>query len=190
MNIAARTSTKLTIDEFLAAYASREEKFELIDGVPQMMARANRRHVRIMGNLLWRLKERLQDGPCEAMAADMGLGVSEFTYRLPDVAIYCDQRDLGPRDVEPLTLEHPKVIIEILSKSTETTDHGVKLDEYQGIASVDTIVFIHPSREAFTTFERASATEWRTIVHLPGQPLMLRDPEVTVTADEIFAGTR
>lgn len=190
MNTLARAESRLTVDDFLAAYAGREEKFELVDGVPQQMAEANRRHVRIMGNLLWRLSDRLQGGPCEALAADMGVGISQFTYRLPDVAIYCDPRDLGPRDVEPMMLHHPRAIFEILSKSTETTDHGIKLDEYQSIDSVDTIVFIHPSREAFTTFERTSANEWRTVVHMPGQPLTLRDPRVTITAAEIFAGVR
>lgn len=188
MSTQAHVQPKLTTSQFLAAYAGREEKFELIDGVPQAMAGANRRHVRIMGNLIWRLKERLQGGPCEALAADMGIGVSQFTYRLPDIAIYCDPRDLGPRDVEPMMLHHPRVIFEILSPSTEATDHGIKLDEYQNIESVDTIVFIHPLREAFTTFERALPNEWRTVVHLPGQLLVLRDPQVTITAAEIFAG--
>lgn len=190
MNAPATAPARLTIDEFLKAYAGRGEKYELVDGVPHMMAGAKRRHVQIMGNLLWRLKERLEGGPCDAMAADMGLKVSNETYRLPDVAIYCDPRDLGPAAADAATLEFPKVIFEVQSPSTEPADYGVKLDEYQRIASVDTIVFVHPAREAFTTYERASATEWRTVLHLPGQPLVLRDPAVTITADEIFASTR
>lgn len=189
MSQAASHAQKLTIAEFLAAYGSREEKFELVDGVPVMMAGANRRHVRIMSNLVRRLAERLDGGPCEVLAADMGLAVSAHTYRLPDVGIYCDPRDTGPADVEPMTMSHPKVLIEILSRSTEVTDHAIKLDEYQAIASVDTIVLVHTSRDAFTTYERVSDTEWRTIVHLPGQQLVLRDPAVTIPAAEIFAGT-
>jgi len=190
MNIPATVTLRLTIDEFLGTYAGREERYELVDGVPQMMAGAGRRHVRVTRNLLVALTNALAGGPCEAMAADMGLEVSPSTYRLPDVAIYCDPRDLGPRDVEPMRLNHPKVVIEILSSSTETTDHGVKLDEYQALPSVDTVVFVHASRDAFTTFERAGDAEWRTVVHLPGQPLVLRDPGVTITAEQIFSGTR
>ena len=178
---------KLTIEQFLANYATRDGKYELVDGAVRMMARANRRHVQIMGNLLWRLKERLA-GPCDAFAADMGLAVTESTYRLPDVAIYCDPRDLGPSEVEAMVLRYPKVLIEILSPSTEQTDYGAKLDEYQRLPSVDTIVFVHPARLAFTTFERTGDNEWRSVVHLPGQPLILRDPAVTITAEEIFAG--
>lgn len=190
MNVIANAPTRLTVDEFITAYSRHEERFELVDGVPRLMAGANRRHVRVTRNLLVALTNKLTGGPCEAMTADMGLQVSEFTYRLPDVAIYCDPRDLGPSPVEPMKLSYPKVILEILSPSTEPTDYGVKLDEYQRLNSVDTIVFIHPAREAFTTYERASATEWRTVLHLPGQPLTIRDPAVTITADEIFAGTR
>ena len=181
---------KLTVDAFITAYAGRPERFELVDGVPQLMAGANRRHVRVTRNLLVALTNQLAGSACEALAVDMGLEISEFTYRLPDVAIYCDPRDLAPRVVEPMKLNHPRVVFEILSLSTATTDHGVKLDEYQGLPSVDTIVFIHAARDAFTTFERAGTTEWRTIVHLPGQPLCLRDPPLTIAAAEIFAGTR
>ncbi|MBV8971885.1 MAG: Uma2 family endonuclease [Sphingomonadaceae bacterium] len=190
MTTPATATLRLTVDEFLKAYGGREDRFELIDGVPHMMAGANRRHVRITRNLLVALTRSLAGSPCEAMASDMGLEVSRDTYRLPDVAIYCDPRDVGALDHEPMTLKHPRVIFAILSRSTEAHDHGVKLDEYQGIASVDTIVFVHASRDAFTTFERAGANEWRSVVHLTGQPLVLRDPAVTLNADEIFAGTR
>lgn len=190
MTTTAPAPAKLTVDEFLAAYAGRAERFELIDGVPQMMAGASLRHALISSNLIWRLRERLQGGPCTALGSDMGLEVSNFTYRLPDVAIYCDQRDLVGMADDQLQLRHPKVIFEILSKSTEATDRGFKLDEYQGIESVDTIVFIHQRREAFTTFERIDALRWQSTVHLPGQPLVLREPSVTIAAAELFAGVR
>ena len=190
MNIPAITTVRLTIDQFLAEYSNREERFELIDGVPQAMAGTNRRHARITRNLLVALTNKMVGSRCEAMPSDMGLEVSEYTFRLPDVAIYCDERDLGSRAVEPMRLRYPKVVIEILSKSTESTDHGIKLDEYQAIDTVDTIVFVHASRDAFTTFERAGPGEWRTLVHMPGQLLTMRDPAVTITADELFAGTR
>lgn len=186
MTAAASEAKKLSIDEFLAAYGGREEKFELVDGVPVKMAEANRRHVRIMRNLVRRLAERLEGGPCEVLAAGMGLAVSSDTFRLPDVGIYCDPRDTGHAHVEPMTLNHPKVLIDILSRRT---DHAIKVDEYQAIASVDTIVLVHTLRDAFTTHERVSHTEWRTVVHPPGHPLVLRDPPLTVSAEDIFAGT-
>ena len=43
-------------------------------------------------------------------------------------------------------------------------------------------------RQPEPTFERVSDSEWRTVVHLPGQPLVLRDPVVTIAAADVFAG--
>ena len=188
MGQAAIAETRMTVDEFLAAYEGVEERFELVDGVPVAMGRATRRHNRIMANLSRRLGERLDGLPCEVLAANMGLSVSEFSFRLPDLGIYCDPRDIGPGNNDAMTMAFPKVLFEILSKSTQRIDHVYKLDEYQAIDSVDTIVFIHLARSAFTTFERLGTNEWRTIVHLPGQPLVLRDPALSIPADEIFAG--
>ena len=188
MGRTAAIQTPMTVDDFLVAYANVEERYELVDGEPVAMGSANYRHNGLMANLLRRIAERLDGSPCKVLAANMGLSVSAFTYRLPDLGIYCDPREIGPDNGEAMTLAHPKVLIEILSKSTERSDYVHKLDEYQAIASVDTIVFVHRTRDAFTTFERLSETEWRTIVHLPGQPLVLRDPAMTIPAAEVFAG--
>ena len=179
---------KLTIDEFITAYADRPGRYELVDGEPRMMAGAKRRHGRIMRNLVWRLSDRLQGGPCEVFGSDMGLEIDDDNYRLPDVAIYCDPRDLGPTEDDLTRLRFPKVVIEVASRPTLAVDYDTKMMEYMDLDSVGTIVFIHPKRLRLTTVERVEGNEWRTVLHLPGQPLILRDPAVTVTAEEIFAG--
>ncbi len=188
MGQTAPAQMPMTVAEFLAAYECVDERYELVDGVPMAMGRASLRHNRIMVNLLSRIADRLRGSPYEVFAAEMGLWVSDYNYRLPDLAIYCDPRDLKPLDDDPSTLAHPKVVFEILSRSTERIDHVNKLDGYQAIESVDTIVFVHRERNAFTTFERVAANEWRAIVHLPGQPLVLRDPALTISAEDVFAG--
>lgn len=184
------STDKLTLAEFLADFGGREGRFELVDGEPVLMAGANRRHMLILGNLFLRLSERLAGGPCRVLSAGMGLATTDNSYRLPDLGIYCDPRDFAPMSPEPMTLAYPKVLIEILSRSTERGDYGNKLDEYCALPSVDTIVHIHAKRDAFTVFERMAPLEWLSTVHLPGRPLVLRDPAVDIPAELIFAGTR
>lgn len=179
---------RLSVEEFLSRFGGREGRRELVDGVPVMMAGATRRHARVMRNLLRRIAERLDGTGCEVFAADMGVKVSEHGYRLPDIAVFCDPRDLGARDDEPTVLEHPRVLIEIVSPSTEKGDHLVKLDEYQRLPSVEAIVFVYPDRRAFTTFERQGDNAWLSVVHAAGQALRLRPLDVVVPAEEIFAG--
>lgn len=179
---------RLTIDEFLDSYGAREGRWELVDGEPVMMAGANRRHGRVMRNLVSRIDERLRGGPCEVFVADMGVFVSETSYRLPDVAIFCDPRDTAPMESEPRWLEHPRVLIEVLSPSTIQTDRARKIDEYQRLPSVDTIILVNAEHRTFSTHERVSDVEWRTVLHMPGQPLVIRDPALVIPAEEIFTG--
>lgn len=177
---------KLTIDEFFEAYAGEENKWELVGGVPVMMASASRAHNRVVRNLIAELHGRLRGSGCEAMPSDMGLETAEDTYRLPDVAIYCDPRDLASND-DPNRLRYPKVVFEVLSPGTARGDRLEKLVEYEALETVDTVVFVHPARKMLTVFERMSATEFRNLTLMPGAPLVLRDPAITLTADHIFA---
>lgn len=180
---------RLTIDEFFAMYAGRAEKWELVEGVPVMMAGGTRRHNRVTRNLAGLLFQRLAGSRCEVFTAGMGVETAREGYRLPGVAIYCDPRDLDEGEHDPVRLRFPRVVIEVLSPLTAADDFGAKLAEYQAIPSVDTIVMIHPVRRTLTMFERVTDVEWRNVVHMPGAPLTLRDPALTVAADDIFAGT-
>ncbi len=71
--------------------------------------------------------------------------------------------------------------------SIESIDRRAKVPEYQAIASVEVIVLVDARVRTFETFERVSADEWRNIKHHRGEPLILADPAITLTADEIFA---
>ncbi len=180
-------SHKLTIDEFLDLYSGEEARWELVRGVPVMMASASRAHNRVVRNLISALHVRLRGTRCEAMPSDMGLETAENSYRLPDVGIYCDPRDLESEG-DPSRLEFPKVLFEVTSPGTTRSDRMVKLVEYQALASVDTVVFVHPQMRTLTVFERMEDGAFRNVTSLPGTPLVLRDPALTIPADDIFEG--
>jgi Uma2 family endonuclease len=186
-----RAEQRLTVEEFFDLYGGREDRYELVDGVPEMMAGGTRRHARVSRNLLVALATKLSGGPCEPFGADMAVRTGDRTVRLPDVTISCDPADLqGDDDAteEVRFLSSPRVLIEVLSPSTTKSDRTGKLLEYQSLASVDSIVLIDPRRRSFSLYERVSELRWLNTLHLPGADLTLRDPAVTLTADEIFEG--
>ena len=51
---------RLTVGEFYEWVAAREQKYELVDGEPVMMAGADRRHDRIAGNAIGVVGSHLQ----------------------------------------------------------------------------------------------------------------------------------
>lgn len=183
----AGSGRRLSVDEFVREYAGVEGRWELVEGIPVAMAGSGLRHARIVRNILVALDRRLRGTGCQPLSNDVLVETGSGTSRMPDVGIYCDPRDLDIADDEFSRARFPKVLFEVLSRSTRKIDLGEKLDEYRALDSVDAIVFVDPVRSTFETFERIAPNEWRVIAHLPGAPLRLASPSVEIPADEIFA---
>lgn len=176
----------MTVDEFLTTYAAVDGRYELVAGVPVMMPSASARHNRVLGNLRGSLYASLDNGPCEVFGADMALQVSEHDVRFPGAAIYCDPSDVAPANDRQPCLHNPRVVFEIAAPSSATIDWLTRLIEYQQLPSVDTIVTIDPDRCRLTTYVRADGKAWTMATHPVGAALQLRDPEIELTADEMF----
>ena len=73
---------------------------------------------------------------------------SAFFY--PDVFVTCDARDAA----EPLFKRHARVIIEVLSESTEGYDRGTKFGDYRRLDSLDEYVLIDSRSRACEIFRR------------------------------------
>ena len=181
-------SRTLTVDQFFDEFAEIEDRYELIDGVPSMMAGGAVRHARVAGNIFSTLKAKLRGGSSEPFASDMGLRLNQTNLRYPDVAIYCDPRDLDPANSSEQGLRHPSVIFEVLSPSTPAFDRGGKVAEYQQLESVRTIVLVNAERRELEVHQRTGDDEWRKFMLGEGAPLEIAEPALTLTAEEIFGG--
>lgn len=185
--LAPQQPPRLTVEEFIRDYGPRPERWELVEGEPRLMAGSTPRHAEITLNVGVALRARLGGTGCRPFVNDLLLETSPDGARLPGVGIYCDPRDLDHRDDEMRAFKYPRVVFEVLSPSTRATDMSEKLDEYQSLETVETIVFIDPRRQNFETWDRLGVNEWRNIKHFPGAGLALRDPALTIPATEIFA---
>lgn len=178
---------RLTVDEFLANHAHRFDRAELVDGEIRLMAGGSAAHVDVAVDLVTALRVKLRGTGCRPYSSDMALKITENTFRLPDVAIYCDPRDL---DLDRSRIKHfryPKVLIEVLSPSTENFDKSLKVEEYMAIDTVRCIVLVNPSTRRIIQHTRVEGDRWDTLFLMPGVDLVLADPAVTLTAAEIFA---
>jgi Uma2 family endonuclease len=177
---------KLTVDEFLAMDFGPDKRLELVDGVIYAMTGGTEPHSRIAGNILAYLRYALKGSGCRAYGSDMGLKTNETTTRYPDVTIYCD-KPFRPENADASVLENPRVIFEILSRSTAAVDQGTKLHEYEDLDSLDTLVFIDPHAETVRVAQRLGPQSWRN--ELKGQPIDVELPSlgITIPKAEIFS---
>lgn len=182
----ARSGRMLTVDQFLRVHDGVEGRYELVDGVVYAMAGGSVAHATASVNVLASLYSQLRGSGCRPFNWDMGLIINDDTLRYPDVAVYCDARDLDRDRLETRGFSHPKLVVEVLSPSTMRQDRSEKVTEYKTLASVSAIVLVDPVDRTFELHERVAPNEWRHVLLPPGSDLTLRDPAVVLTAAEVF----
>jgi Uma2 family endonuclease len=127
----------ISVDDYLTGELSAVNKHELIAGEAYAMAGASADHNRISINLTTEFSFQLKGTSCEPFMADMKIAASgDFYY--PDVMIVCDEHENDSDYVKYA----PKLIVEVLSKSTRVFDHSIKQGKYLKIPSLEYYVLI------------------------------------------------
>jgi Uma2 family endonuclease len=126
---------KLTAGQYLALERAAESKSEYLNGELFAMAGASREHNQISSNIVASLSAQTADQPCSVYASDMKVKIDKANkYTYPDVVAVCDPQQF--EDEHKDVLLNPRLIVEILSDSTEAYDRGLKFFHYQRLDSL------------------------------------------------------
>jgi Uma2 family endonuclease len=174
----------LTAKEFLEIDFG-EHKAELDNGVIRMMAGGTARHAEVQTNIIAALRPRLRGSGCKPYGSDMGVETHRASVRYPDVSVHCGRGDASNDDDK--AFDDPRVIFEVLSAGTARTDLRVKLPEYQGLPSVDTIVFVDIATERLRIIQRTGPHGWTEQAYDEPVDVELPALGIALSHDEIFA---
>lgn len=154
-----RVARRMTVDEFLTWQPSQQDRYELVDGQPVAMTGAKLRHDRVTANALAEIQRQLRaaGNPCDAFTDDIAILTRPGQLRRPDVSVLCP-----PFDEEAMVSDRPRLIVEVLSDSTEQVDRLMKLEEYKSLPSLDYMVLADPARIDVGFWYRDAARGWRT----------------------------
>jgi Uma2 family endonuclease len=150
---------RLTPEEYLARERKAQTKSEYFDGEIFAMSGASPAHVLIVTNVVRELSGQLRPRDCTVYSTDLRVKVSATgLYTYPDVVVVCG----APRfeDEQNDTLVNPKVIVEVLSKSTQDYDRGAKFEQYRTIESFTDYVLIGQDKPHVEHFLRQSDGRW------------------------------
>ena len=156
--IALNSGKYLTPEEYLEFEKTSEIRHEYVDGEIYAMAGASNAHNRISRNLLVELTLKLRGTPCESYMGDMKVRVREgkkFFY--PDILVACASET---EDLTTYYMDQPKLIIEVLSKSTEGFDRGDKFEFYRSIPSLEEYLLVSSQRYLIDHFRRGENDLW------------------------------
>jgi Uma2 family endonuclease len=145
-----RHSGLISVQEYLALEETSEVRHEFVNGKIFAMSGATKSHNLIAANILTALKIRLKDKNCNVFISDVKVQVkSSNSFYYPDVFVEC-----GTTDQSNLFSEAPKLIFEILSKSTASIDRREKRIAYQSIDSLQEYVIVHQTRKHLELYRR------------------------------------
>ncbi len=150
---------KMTPEEYLAIERNAEYKSEYFDGQMYAMAGSSANHSEVSARLIRALLNRVESLGCRVYTSDMKVRTQESgLYTYPDVSVVCGKPIIltGGGDV----LSNPKVIVEVLSKSTEADDRGFKFQQYQRIATLEDYLLVSQVEPLVERFSRMPGGEW------------------------------
>ena len=186
--MSAMRKPKLSVAQYLALEKRAEFKSEFFDGEMFAMAGASRFHNRVNENLSLRIGMRLLDGPCQTLSRDQRVEIGRTgLYCYPDLIIVCGEPEYSYLD--PDTLINPRVVIEVLSESTERHDRTTKFRHYQQLPSIQEYILVSQDEPMCERFSRTPDGLWvvTSFVGLDAT-LELASIPIRIPLAEIFAG--
>lgn len=157
--MSAALKTKLTLAEYLVRENAADFKSDFYRGEVFAMAGANRHHNAINENLSIKIGGKLEGSRCRTYSRDYRVVIDRsglVTY--PDLLIVCGEPIPSPQD--PHSVTNPTVIIEVLSKTTETYDRGLKFKHFQLLASLQEYVLVSQTEPRIERFTRQADNTW------------------------------
>ena len=155
--VASQKNSYLTPEEYLQLETIGDRKHEYCDGEIYAITSATDTHVTIAGNIFALLLSHLRGSGCRVYISDMKVRLeakNRFFY--PDVMVTCEAKDRENTTYK----EFPRLIIEVLSDSTEAFDRGDKFADYQSIPSLQEHVLINPKKARIECFRRTDDGLW------------------------------
>ena len=148
---------KYTLSDYFDLEETSQEKYEYHDGYIIAMSGGTRRHSRIASSINTKLTNSLLGKGCEVFTSDLKVSVlRRNNYYYPDCTVVC-----GDLEVDDSLIEsNPTIIVEVLSKSTESFDRGEKFEAYRTIESLQEYVLISQHKPLIEVFTKNEYGFW------------------------------
>lgn len=181
---------RFTIEEYLRLEAGAKERHEYRDGRIVAMAGGSPDHSLIIANMIREVGNRLKGTPCRVYDSNLRVRIPRTPlYTYPDVSVICGETQFDPQDANRTTATNPRLIVEVLSGSTEADDRGDKFRRYLSLQSLEEYVLVSQVRPWVETFNRLSDGSWRfTFASGLEAHVKLASIQLEVPMSEIYAG--
>lgn len=180
-----RPKMQISVAEYLAGERESAVRHEYVQGEVYAFAGASDRHNRIALNIASRLNNHLEDDPCEVFMSDMKLKVSAEVFYYPDVVVTCD-----PPGGDAYYRSEPRLIVEVISPSTERIDRHEKMLAYKNVPSLLEYVLVMQD-EIHVEIHRRLNEDWEVeTFDSEAETLRFTSVDLNLKLSEIYRNAR
>lgn len=186
MSLTERAVNFVSEEEYLEAERESETKHEYFQGEIFAMAGASRAHNLIVSNVIREISTQLKKTPCRVYPSDLRVKISDTgLYVYPDVTVVCGEEKFS--DDKSDTLLNPKIIVEVLSDSTEGYDRGTKFEHYRKLGSLKEYVMISQNKPKIEKFSKNETGFWMLTESDEYNPIIiLESVNCTLELSEVY----
>ncbi|MEN0004459.1 MAG: Uma2 family endonuclease [Bacteroidota bacterium] len=176
-----------TIQQYTEIEDASSIKHEYEGGEVLAMTGGSLNHGILCGNAYNELRAGVeQDDACNAFGSEIRIHIEAADAIVyPDAMVICGTIQTSEEDVEAVT--NPVLIVEVLSKSTESYDRGDKFYKYQQLESFQEYVLVAQDKAVVETFFRKDTNVWE-IARFSGLDAMveLKSIPVSIKMSQLF----
>jgi Uma2 family endonuclease len=172
----------MTAAEYFIWEQTQTDRHEFWDGEVIAMSGGTRNHNRVSANFFRLLDDALSNRHCEVYINDVKVQIEpnrKFFY--PDVVVTCDERE-----DDPMLVQFPCLIIEVLSPSTEAYDRGIKFAQYRRSSTLQEYVLVQVDEPMVEVFRRNQAGEWVLSEYNLTDHLLLKSINIEIAIADIY----
>ncbi len=176
----------MTVEEYLALEETSPVKHEYVDGHVYAMSGGTIDHDTIANNIRAILVTQVGDESCRALGPDVRVRINPSISYYPDALVTCDATiDGGEHE-----LTTPRLIVEVLSDSTEANDRGDKFANYQTLDTFEEYLLVASRRRSVERFRRTGRGLWLYQRYPPYEGVTLEAIGLTLPIDAFYRRTR
>jgi Uma2 family endonuclease len=175
-----------TLDDYLDLESVSNVKHEYLEGEIYAMAGGTPRHAALTLAVAGTLLAKLRGGPCRAFSSDLRILVPKTglaTY--PDVAVVRGPIETDARSQVSVT--NPKLLVEVLSSSTESYDLGEKFEHYRQIPSLGAVLYIWQHQRRLELRVRTPDGSWSATAFHDGDTVPLDVIGCTLSVHDVYS---
>jgi len=174
---------RMTVDRYLEWEAVQDIRHEYMNGKILAMTGHTICHHDIVLKLYMALHPQIQCRDCRLHALDIKVQITPtgpFFY--PDLIISCDDRDRAALQM----LQHPLLVIEILSSKTATYDRGKKFAHYRRLSTLREYVVVESEQTCVECYRRRGEQNWAYEPYGDGDTLYLESIGVSCPVNSLY----